>query len=181
MQAWYQGHWTPHYRESHARYREKLRQFVEQHLMPFAGEWDEAGGFPRDVLRKAYAHGVNGLWPKAFGGNGPEDADVFHHIIFNDEVCRVGSGGMMAAIFTPNAIALPPVIHHGNEAMKQRVVPRVVRGEGARMSVCWTCVYVYAAACVTLLSLSLSLSLSFFRFHACSGHLFGRDGAMGRQ
>lgn len=73
--------------------------------------------------------GLNGLWPAEWGGNAPKDADIFHHIIFSDEVCRVGSGGMMAAIFTPNSIALPPILHHASDAIKQKVIPRVVRGE----------------------------------------------------
>lgn len=97
--------------------------------MPHVEEWDEAGGVPPHIFKSAYNAGIYGLWPREYGGNGPEDADVFHHIILNDELCRCGSGGFSAVVFTPPSIALPPILEHGSEEMKQRVAPPVIRGE----------------------------------------------------
>jgi acyl-CoA dehydrogenase len=98
-------------------------------VMPYVDQWDEEGTYPDGICQKAYAAGIYGIWPAEYGGNGPEDADVFHHLILNDELCRCGSGGFSAAVFTPQAIALPPILEHGSEEMKQRVAPGVVRGE----------------------------------------------------
>mmetsp|Transcript_16307 Transcript_16307/g.27920 ORF Transcript_16307/g.27920 Transcript_16307/m.27920 type:complete len:411 (+) Transcript_16307:222-1454(+) len=127
--SWYQGLPTPYYNETHVAYRAKCRAFVEKELMNQVGDWDESGTFPKDLLKKAYAAGVFGIWPKEYGGNGPENADIFHYIILNDELCRTGSGGVSAAIWTPSSIALPPVLAHGSEEMKREVATAVIRGE----------------------------------------------------
>jgi hypothetical protein len=62
-------------------------------------------------------------------GNGPANADVFHALILNDEFCRAGSGGLAASLWTPSAIALPPVLAHGSERMRREVAPAVISGE----------------------------------------------------
>src|SRR3977135_4340476 len=43
---------SPFYTAEHEAYREVVRRFVEKEIAPFAHEWDEAGGFPRDVYEK---------------------------------------------------------------------------------------------------------------------------------
>ena len=49
-------------------------------------------------------------------------------LIDAEEMARAGSGGLMASLFSHN-IGLPPVLAHGSEALKRRVVPPVLRGE----------------------------------------------------
>lgn len=66
----YQGLPTPYYNETHVAYRAKCRAFVEKELMNQVGDWDESGTFPKDLLKKAYAAGVFGIWPKEYGGFG---------------------------------------------------------------------------------------------------------------
>ena len=48
--------------------------------------------------------------------------------IATEEIARAGSGGLMASLFSHN-IGLPPVLAQGSEALKQRIVPPVLRGE----------------------------------------------------
>ncbi len=40
---------SPFYTAEHEAYREVVRRFVEKEIAPFAHEWDEAGGFPRQL------------------------------------------------------------------------------------------------------------------------------------
>ena len=49
-------------------------------------------------------------------------------LVATEEVARAGSGGVMASLFSHN-IGLPPIVAHGSEALKRRIVPAVLRGE----------------------------------------------------
>ncbi len=53
----------------------------------------------------------------------------FHRLILDDELSRAGSGGIIAAVWTPIGIALPPILHHGSREMKERVARPVIAGE----------------------------------------------------
>jgi len=39
--SWYQGLNSPFYTETHAAWREKVRQYVEEDIMPIVGDWDQ--------------------------------------------------------------------------------------------------------------------------------------------
>ena len=49
------------YDESHDAFRATVRRFVEKEIAPYVDEWDEAGGFPRELYRKAADVGILGL------------------------------------------------------------------------------------------------------------------------
>ncbi len=118
----------PHTNESHAAWRETVRSFAEKDIMPFVGEWDEAGAFPRVLHQKAAAVGLIGLgFPEQFGGI-KDGIDVFHSIIASEELARAGSGGLIAGLMT-HGIGLPPIIALGSDDLKARIAPPVLAGE----------------------------------------------------
>ncbi len=60
---------SPFYTAEHEAYREVVRRFVEKEIEPYAHEWDEAGGFPRQLYEKAAEIGLLGLgFPEEYGG-----------------------------------------------------------------------------------------------------------------
>ena len=141
---WYSGGPSPYYNESHAVWRAYLRTFIDTHVMPFCREWDEAGGVPAEMVQKAadagmlYAsvrYAIKGLGGKygkpVFGTTGLDfdKFDTFHDVVFMDEWCRTGCGGVTAAIFLSVAIAIPPIAIFGSDEMKERVLPGLLRGE----------------------------------------------------
>ena len=110
----------------HAAFRDSLRAFVEREIAPHIHAWDEAEGFPRELYAKAAAIGLLGLgYPEAYGGT---PADAGFRLIAIEEIARAGSGGLMASLLSHN-IGLPPILAHGSEALKRRVIPEVLRGE----------------------------------------------------
>jgi len=117
----------PHYfNAEHADYRAALRDFVAREITPYVNEWDEAESFPRELYAQIAKLGVLGIgYPEALGGT---PADIFYHIITAEEMARSGSGGVSASLLS-HTIGLPPVNAYGSEALKQRVVPAVLRGE----------------------------------------------------
>jgi acyl-CoA dehydrogenase len=119
---------NPHATEEHEAWRTQLRRFIDTEITPYAEEWDEAGHIPIELWPKAAAVGLLGLgYPEAFGGT-REGIDSWHGWITNEELARVGVGGISASLMV-HGIGLPPVLNWGSEAMKQMVAPPVLAGE----------------------------------------------------
>jgi len=119
---------NPHLREEHHTWRAQLRKFVDTEIMPHAEEWDEAGHIPGELWPKAARVGLLGLgYPEAFGGVS-EGIDPWHLWIANEELARIGAGGISASLMV-HGIGLPPVINWGSEALKALVAPPVLAGE----------------------------------------------------
>ena len=119
---------NPHANEEHEAWRTQLRRFIDTEITPYAEEWDEAGHIPIELWPKAAAVGLLGLgYPEEFGGT-REGIDSWHGWITNEELARVGVGGIAASLMV-HGIGLPPVLNWGTEAMKQQVAPSVLAGE----------------------------------------------------
>jgi acyl-CoA dehydrogenase len=109
----------------HQSFRDSVRTFVQREIAPHVAAWDEAQTFPRELYARAAQIGLLGLgYPEAYGGT---PADGWYRLIATEEIARAGSGGLMASLFSHN-IGLPPVLAHGSEALKQRIVPDVLAG-----------------------------------------------------
>ena len=106
-------------------FRASARRFVEREIAPHVAAWDEAETFPRALYAKAAEAGLIGLgYPEACGGT---PATMRLRLVATDEVARAGSGGLMASLFS-HSIGLPPIVAHGSEALKRRIVPDVLAG-----------------------------------------------------
>lgn len=117
---------NPNLKEEHHAWREQLRRFIEAEMMPYANEWDEAGHIPIELWPKAAAVGLLGLgYPEQFGGF---EGDSWFRWVANEEMARLGTGGIGASLMVHN-IGLPPVINWGSEDMKQAIAPAVLAGE----------------------------------------------------
>jgi acyl-CoA dehydrogenase len=109
----------------HESFRDSVRAFVQREIAPHVAAWDEAQTFPRELYARAAQIGLLGLgYPEAYGGT---PADGWYRLIATEEIARAGSGGLMASLFSHN-IGLPPVLAHGSEALKQRILPDVLAG-----------------------------------------------------
>jgi acyl-CoA dehydrogenase len=107
-------------------FRDGARRFVEREVAPFVNAWDEAGTFPRELYRRAAEAGLLGIgYPEEWGGT---PAPMRLRLIATEEMARAGSGGLMASLFS-HSIGLPPILAHGSEALKRRIVPPVLAGE----------------------------------------------------
>ena len=115
-----------YYDESHEAFRDTVRRFVEREISPFVDEWDEAGGFPRELYKKAADVGILGLgYPEEYGGS---PCDQFHRIVLSQELARSGAGGVSASLMS-HTIGSPPILAVGPDAMKKRVLPQVLSGD----------------------------------------------------
>lgn len=109
-----------------ADFRASVRRWVEAEIAPHVNAWDEAGGFPRALYRRAADLGLLQLgYPEELGG---APCTLAWRLIAAEEIARTGAGGLMASLFSHN-IGLPPVVAHGSEWLRRRVVPPVLAGE----------------------------------------------------
>jgi acyl-CoA dehydrogenase len=112
--------------EDHNQFRQTLRRFVEREIAPHVAVWDEQGGFPRDLYRKAAEIGLFSIgYPEAYGGT---PGDIYYLIVVADEIARAGSGGVRASLLS-HAISMPIVASHGPDWMKDEVLTAVIAGE----------------------------------------------------
>jgi acyl-CoA dehydrogenase len=119
--------YNPFLTEQHHEWRDQLRRFLDTEVMPYAGDWDEAGEMPGDLWPKAAEIGLLALgYPEEYGGVS-DGIDIWHKNILNEELGRIGAGGVGASLMVHN-IGLPPVVNFAQEAIRQDVAPAVLAG-----------------------------------------------------
>jgi len=119
---------SPYYTAEHQMWRDQLRRFVDDEIMPRIDDWEEAGEVPLDLWPKAAEIGLLQMgYPEKYGGISA-GIDIFFHIIASEELARCGAGGVSASLMI-HSIGLPPVANFASEAIKQAVVPKVLSGE----------------------------------------------------
>jgi acyl-CoA dehydrogenase len=109
----------------HEAFRDSARKFFEREVAPFHPEWEEAGVAPREIWRKAGAHGLLcTTLPEAYGGSG---ADRLFAAILIEEQARLGLSG--PGFSTHSDIVAPYILNYGTEAQKQEWLPAMASGE----------------------------------------------------
>lgn len=145
---WYQGYRSPYYKASHAKFREEVRDFVEEHLEPYVDDWEEDGVIPAEVYKKfgeagfiAAGCGIP-VFPAQYTDRRlksvtPEEFDPFHELVLVDELSRTGSGGLVWFLVGGLGIGLPPIWNFASEEIKRRVLPGIFAGD-KRVCLCIT-------------------------------------------
>jgi alkylation response protein AidB-like acyl-CoA dehydrogenase len=106
--------------------RAAARAFAEHEIAPFAQDWEQAGGAPREVLQRMAGIGLMGVCiDPAYGGTG---ADFVAYVLAIEEVAAADGGlfNLMAANNSPVAAALQ---QHGSDWQKQHYLTRLCSGE----------------------------------------------------
>jgi len=112
--------------ETHNLVRQTVRKFVDREIKPYVQAWEEQGTFPRELYQKAGEAGILGIgYPEIYGGT---EGDIFLKVAAVEEIVRCGSGGVAAGLGSLD-IGLPPIVRSGRAALKERLIPPVLRGE----------------------------------------------------
>ncbi|MGC8465578.1 MAG: acyl-CoA dehydrogenase family protein [Acidimicrobiales bacterium] len=112
-------------------YRAVLRAFAEDKIGPNAARTDEEASFPWDSFRSCVAMELPALGlPQAFGGSG---ADHVTQAIMVEELARVCASTSLTMLISK--LGMIPVIYYGSDALKERYLPAIARGE-AQASYC---------------------------------------------
>lgn len=115
-----------YFTKAHDMFRKAVADFVKKEITPYVDEWEEEGGFPRELYKKAGdADLLSICYPEEVGGT---PADVFFAVALTEELMKCTSAGLVASIGS-HGISLPPIVRHGTPEQKKRFVEPVLRGE----------------------------------------------------
>jgi alkylation response protein AidB-like acyl-CoA dehydrogenase len=123
---------SPYYNETHKALRDGLRAYLNENIIPYALEWEEAGEAPREAamewLKSGFGH--TDIPPPYRPKDHPlpagvplEKMDPFHLLVATDETSRVPAGGVMTSMSGASVIGAPPIIHWGTHEQKQKWLP----------------------------------------------------------
>jgi alkylation response protein AidB-like acyl-CoA dehydrogenase len=113
--------------EEHHLFRESVRGFVTQHLVPNADRFRKERGMDRAVWTAAGADGLLGLdVPEEFGGAGVDD--LRFNVVLCEELARAGLG-FASAIGIQVDVVAPYLTSLTSQAQKERWLPGFAAGE----------------------------------------------------
>jgi len=144
--AWIRGGgWrSPFHTESHRQFRDGVRALLHEHVVPEMADAEESGTPPTLELYQAIGRG--GLLASRIGtscmpalphipdiklpsGLSPDKFDYFHEQIAHEEVGYLGYPGFCDGLGAGFCIGLPPVLHFGQSALRNKVVAEVLKGD----------------------------------------------------
>jgi alkylation response protein AidB-like acyl-CoA dehydrogenase len=104
---------------------ETVRRFVAREVVPVASEMEHADTYPERIVAQMKELGLFGIAiPNEYGGLG---LDLLTYIGVVEELAY---GWMsLSGIVNTHTIAAHLIAHHGNDAQKQRWLPRLATGE----------------------------------------------------
>ena len=115
----------PLFTPEHTLFRESVRRFIAQEIVPHHPKWEKQGIVPRDIWTKA---GDQGLLcctvPEKYSG---PSGDFLHSAIVIEELAKAGASGPGFSLQTD--IVTPYILHYGSEEQKKTWLPRMVSGD----------------------------------------------------
>lgn len=116
-----------YFSEEHNMFRESLRSFLKQEVVPHIDQWEEEQRIPRSVWKKMGEQGFLGLsYPTEYGGS---DLDFFFDVVFCEETSKVFSGGFAITQAVTQYMASTYIAKHGSEHLKQKYLPGIISGD----------------------------------------------------
>lgn len=106
-------------------FRQSVRKFVEQDIVPYHADWEREGIVPRELWLKAGAQGMLCCTvPEEYGGLG---LDYLFDVVVFEELWRVGASGPGFLIHTD--LVATYILSFGTEEQKKKFLPKMVSGE----------------------------------------------------
>ncbi len=114
-----------HYTDAHEEFRERLKIFVANEVIPNVDQWEKDGIEPKSIWRKM---GQNGFLcmdvAQAYAGMG---GDFLYSVIVTEELSHTFHTGLAAALHSD--VVVPYINAFGSEALKQKYLPGCVSGD----------------------------------------------------
>lgn len=108
-------------------FRSAVRSFVDREVAPHIEEWEAAGQIPKSVWPRMGALGFLGVeYDEKYGGAG---ADFLTTAVLCEELGRSRCGSLAMAVGVHSDMGSPHLYHTGSEALKEKYLPAICRGE----------------------------------------------------
>ena len=110
---------------------ESVRSLAREKIAPRAARYDATGEFPWDNIRAINALGLNGIFvPEQYGGTPMSYAAYLECVREISRACA-----STGAIWATNFHAMKPLIDFGSEEQKRRLLPVIVNGGLASLTI----------------------------------------------
>ena len=109
----------------HETFRDSVRRFMQEEVVPHDERWQEQGYADKDVWRKAGANGfLCPTMPPEYGGAG---ADKLYSVVLMEEQARANNSTLGFGLHSE--IVAPYLLAYGSEALKKKYLPKMASGE----------------------------------------------------
>ncbi|NHN38997.1 acyl-CoA dehydrogenase [Pseudomaricurvus alcaniphilus] len=113
------------FNDDHEMFRDAVRKFAQQEIIPHLEMWDDRGSIDRDLWRKAGEYGfLCPTLPVEYGGTG---VDRTFSMILLEELSPLNGIGISFAMHSD--IVACYINRYGNENTKQKYLPKMASGE----------------------------------------------------
>jgi long-chain-acyl-CoA dehydrogenase len=110
----------------HDIFRDSVRKFFNEHIVPFHDKWEEDGQIAREAWIEAGNQGMLAVtMPEEYGGLG---ADILYSAIIWEEQSYSGCTGPGFALHSE--ICAPYFLKFGSQEQKERIIPELISGKG---------------------------------------------------
>ena len=114
--------------EEHDMFRDAVRDFIEAEIAPHHARWEKQKMVDKEAWRKIGEMGFLGIQvPEEYGGM--HITDYRYNTIIMEEFMVPGWSGPGLGMPLHTDIVLPYILHYGNEATKQKYLPKMITGE----------------------------------------------------
>lgn len=112
--------------EEQQEFRQHIRRFCDEAIAPLAAERDAQGRFEDGLKEQLAEMGLFGTYiPEEYGGVGQ---DCVTYAMTVEELSRAcGATGILVSAH--HSLAVDPILNYGNEAQKQKYLPKMASGE----------------------------------------------------
>ncbi|XP_053355920.1 long-chain specific acyl-CoA dehydrogenase, mitochondrial [Clarias gariepinus] len=111
--------------EEHDLFRQNVRRFFKEEVVPYHAEWEKAGEVSREVWEKAGQQGLLGIYtPAEQGGVG---GDLLSAAIMWEEQMYSNCTGPGFSLHSE--IVMPYISHYGSQAQIERFLPQMAAGK----------------------------------------------------
>jgi alkylation response protein AidB-like acyl-CoA dehydrogenase len=112
--------------ESHRALQASLRDFCEEHVKPYARQWDHEEKFPAEVVKALGELGALGiLVSEEYGGAAMDSLAV---AVAVEEIARY-DGSLALTVASHNGLGTSHIRVFGNDAQRKRYLPKLATGE----------------------------------------------------
>ncbi|XP_037618207.1 long-chain specific acyl-CoA dehydrogenase, mitochondrial isoform X2 [Sebastes umbrosus] len=113
------------FNENHDIFRQSVRRFYQEEVVPHHREWEKAGQVSREAWEKAGEQGMLGIMiPEEHGGIG---ADLFSAVVVWEEQMYCNCTGPTFALHSD--VIMPYISKYGSKEQIQRFVPNMTAGK----------------------------------------------------
>jgi citronellyl-CoA dehydrogenase len=117
----------PSWTEEHEAFRQTVRRFTRDEILPNAESWQQQGRFPNELIRKAGGLGLLGVrYSSRWGGS---DLDYWYTVILVEELARGRDMGSVVGLLVQCEMATGIIHAHGSDELRDQWLVPAIKGE----------------------------------------------------